>query len=71
MDDFWKNMWMHGVCVTFTGVCVLAQVVALSAVTLIRAVDVNTLVNARTAQTLIHICSVTHTSSRSVNRTPK
>lgn len=39
----------------FTGVCVLTQVVALSAVTLVRAIDVHTLVTTRTAQTLIHI----------------
>lgn len=59
---------MGGVCVTFTGVCVLTQVIALSAVTLVRAVDVNTLVTAWTAQTLIHICIMTHTHSGSVNR---
>lgn len=57
-------------CVTFTGVCILTQVVAPSAVTPVRAVDVNTLVTAWTAQTLIYICSMTHTRSGSVNRTP-
>lgn len=56
-DDLWEKC---GVCVTFTGVCVLAQVVALSAVTLVRAVDINTLVTTGTAQTLIHICIMTH-----------
>lgn len=65
--DSWEKC---GVCVTFTGVCVLTQVVALSAVTLVRAVDVHTLVTTRTAQTLIHICIMTHTRSGSVNRIP-
>lgn len=60
-DDLWKSVRTRGVCVTFTGVCVRTQVVALSAVTLVRAVDINTLVSAWTAQTLIHICIMTHT----------
>lgn len=43
------------VCPTFTGVPVLPEVVALSAVALVRAVDVGTLLTAWVNQTLIHI----------------
>ena len=40
---------------TFTGVPILPEVVALSAVALVGAVDVGTLLAARAAQTLVHI----------------
>ncbi len=42
-------------CPTFTGVPILPEVVALSAVTLVGTIDVGTLLTAWAGQTLIHI----------------
>lgn len=42
-------------CLTFTGVPVLPEVVALSAVALVGTIDVGTLLTAWAGQTLIHI----------------